>query len=66
MKMIEGIVKWFNITKGYGFIEYNNQDYFVYFTDIQMKGFKTLNPNQKVTFEPQNGPKGLVAKNVCV
>jgi len=64
--MVEGIVKWFNNDKGYGFIEHNNQDYFVYYSDIKIKGFKTLNPNQNVTFEPQKTPKGLVAKKVCV
>jgi len=64
--MITGTVKWFNESKGFGFITQDNggDDVFVHFNAIQGSGFKTLNEGQAVTFEVENGPKGLQASNV--
>ena len=59
--MQHGTVKWFNDTKGYGFInpEGNpNKDVFVHYTDVQMDGQRTLNENQKVDFEETEGKDG--------
>ncbi len=63
--MEEGVVKWFNATKGYGFIQRENgEDVFVHFKAIAGDGFKTLNQGDRVQFEVQTGPKGLLAINV--
>lgn len=63
--MSEGKVKWFNERKGFGFIESDEgQDVFVHFSAIQDSGFKTLHEGQRVSFEIQNGQKGLSAANV--
>lgn len=64
--MTNGIVKWFNNSKGYGFIspKDGSEDVFVHHTAIEGKGFKTLNEGQTVDFEVQKGPKGLQATNV--
>ena len=64
--MATGTVKWFNESKGFGFIAQDNggEDVFVHFSAIQGNGFKTLAENQKVTFELQQGPKGPQAANV--
>jgi CspA family cold shock protein len=63
--MATGKVKWFNASKGYGFIEQDNgEDVFVHFSQIQDEGFKTLNEGQSVTFEVSEGEKGLQARNV--
>ncbi len=63
--MATGKVKWFNASKGYGFIEQENgEDVFVHFSQIQEDGFKTLNEGQDVEFEITQGDKGLQAKNV--
>lgn len=64
--MATGTVKWFNEAKGFGFITQDNggADVFVHFSAIQGSGFKTLAEGQKVTFDLQNGPKGLQASNV--
>jgi len=66
--MTTGTVKWFNESKGFGFISQENggDDVFVHFNAIQGSGFKTLNEGQSVTFEIENGPKGLQATNVTV
>jgi cold shock protein len=65
--MATGKVKWFNNTKGYGFIEQENgEDVFVHFSAIMSEGFKTLNEGDAVQFEVTQGPKGLQAKNVTV
>lgn len=64
--MPTGTVKWFNESKGFGFIAQDGggEDVFVHFSAIQGSGFKTLAENQKVTFEIQQGPKGPQAANV--
>ena len=63
--MATGKVKWFNASKGYGFIEQENgEDVFVHFSQIQEDGFKTLNEGQDVEFEITQGDKGLQAKTV--
>jgi CspA family cold shock protein len=63
--MPKGKVKWFNDTKGYGFIEQEQgEDVFVHFSAIQMDGFKTLAEGQPVEFELKTGEKGLAANNV--
>lgn len=63
--MARGKVKWFNGSKGYGFIaQEQGSDVFVHFSAIQGDGFKTLDEGQEVEFEIVNGPKGLQAANV--
>ena len=64
--MATGTVKWFNNSKGFGFIEPSegSEDVFVDHSVIQGAGFKTLSPGQNVTFDIENGPKGLTATNV--
>ncbi len=60
-----GKVKWFNESKGYGFIEREDgADVFVHYTNIVGKGFRTLKENDEVEFEVNEGPKGLQAVNV--
>lgn len=64
---VSGIVKWFNDSKGYGFIEReggNEQDVFVHHSAIQGQGFKSLKEGQKVTMEVTQGQKGPQAENV--
>ena len=62
----EGTVKWFNDTKGFGFISPagGGKDLFVHMSEIQMDGFKTLKEGQKVEFEQGETDKGPCAKNV--
>ncbi len=63
--MEKGTVKWFNNSKGYGFIaRENGGDVFVHHTAIGGDGFKTLDEGQKVEFEVTSGPKGEQASNV--
>lgn len=63
--MAEGTVKWFNATKGFGFIEQQSgQDLFVHHSEIQGEGYKTLDEGQAVEFEVAEGPKGEYATNV--
>jgi len=58
-------VKWFNASKGYGFIQrQSGEDVFVHFSAIQSDGYKSLNEGQSVEFEVKQGPKGLQAENV--
>ena len=63
--MAEGTVKWFNDSKGFGFIEYEDgDDVFVHFSSIQDDGFKSIAEGQKVSFDVVEGPKGPQAANV--
>ncbi len=61
-----GAVKWFNATKGFGFIgrENGEPDVFVHFSEIKMDGYKRLNEGQKVEFSIEDGPRGAQATNV--
>jgi CspA family cold shock protein len=62
-----GTVKWFNGSKGYGFIEREGgEDVFVHFSAIQAEGYRNLNEGQKVEFSVEQGPKGLQASNVTL
>jgi CspA family cold shock protein len=64
-KMAEGQVKWFNDSKGYGFIETDDgHDVFVHHTAIQGEGFKSLSEGERVSFVEEKGNKGLQATNV--
>ncbi len=64
--MINGTVKWFNESKGFGFItpEDGSKDVFVHFSAIQADGFRSLAEGQNVSFEVENGPKGPQATSV--
>jgi cold shock protein len=60
-----GTVKWFNATKGYGFIGRDEgEDVFVHFSAVEMEGYRRLKEGQKVEFSVEQGPKGLQAANV--
>ena len=62
---MSGKVKWFNNEKGYGFIEYrDNEDVFVHYSAIKLEGYKTLNEGDEVRFDLIETGKGLQAKNV--
>lgn len=63
--MAQGVVKWFNSQKGYGFITQDDgQDVFVHYSAIAGEGFRTLDQGQRVAFDVIQGPKGLQAANV--
>jgi len=64
--MASGIVKWFNDSKGFGFItpDGGGEDLFAHFSAINSAGFKSLTENQRVTFEVTTGPKGKQASNI--
>lgn len=63
--MANGIVKWFSVRKGYGFIEKEDgADVFVHYSDINMPGFKVLSPSDKVSFEIEMSDRGSKAINV--
>lgn len=63
--MARGKVKWFNDTKGFGFIQQESgEDVFVHYTAIQTEGFKTLKEGEEVEFDITQGPKGPQAANV--
>lgn len=64
--MTTGVVKWFNADKGYGFItpDDGSADVFAHFSNINSKGFRSLDEGEKVEFEVTRGPKGLQAENI--
>ena len=63
--MATGVVKWFNETKGYGFIQRaDGTEVFVHYASIETEGFKTLSEGQVVEYDEQQGPKGLFAARV--
>lgn len=63
----KGTVKWFNASKGYGFIRRESgEDVFVHYSAIEMEGYRTLEEGSKVEFEVTRGPKGLAAVNVTM
>ena len=65
--MKTGVVKWFNNAKGFGFISgEDGNDYFVHYSNINAKGFRSLEEGQAVSFEVTEGAKGPVASNVTV
>ena len=65
--MADGTVKWFNSSKGYGFIaQEDGPDVFVHHSGINASGYKSLNEGGKVTFDIQQGPKGPSAVNVTL
>lgn len=64
---ITGTVKWFNNSKGFGFLaQENGEDVFVHFTAIRSEGFRSLQEGQKVEFSVEKGPKGFQAKDVVI
>ena len=63
--MVEGTVKWFKNSKGFGFIEHDGgKDVFVHHSSIQMEGFKSLEEGARVSFDLVEGQKGPAAENV--
>jgi len=64
--MSTGVVKWFNNTKGFGFVtpDGGGEDIFAHFSSITMEGYKSLREGQKVEFELSDGPKGKFAANI--
>jgi cold shock protein len=64
---LQGVVKWFNAQKGFGFItSETGEDVFVHFSSIQSEGYKSLDEGQSVQFDVEQSPKGLHATNVVI
>jgi cold shock protein len=64
---LEGVVKWFNSQKGFGFLtSQSGEDVFVHFSAIQSDGYKSLDEGQSVQFDVKQTPKGLQAENVTI
>jgi CspA family cold shock protein len=66
--MAQGVVKWFNAEKGYGFItpDDGGKDLFVHYSEIQSSGYRSLDEGQRVNYEPQDSAKGPQASQVTV
>lgn len=66
--MSTGVVKWFNAEKGFGFIvpDEGGKDLFAHYSEIKSEGYKTLQDNQRVSFEADEGQKGPSAKNIQI
>ena len=64
--MTKGTVKWFNSSKGFGFITTEDRDVFVHISAVQAAGMDTLNEGAEIEFEEQSGPKGPSAVNLSV
>jgi CspA family cold shock protein len=64
--MTQGTVKWFNSSKGFGFITTEDKDVFVHISAVQAAGLESLNEGDAVMFDMENGPKGLSAVNLSV
>lgn len=66
--MSTGVVKWFNAEKGFGFIvpDDGGKDLFAHYSEIRSEGYKTLQDNQRVSFDVDAGPKGPSAKNIQI
>jgi cold shock protein len=62
----QGTVKWFNATKGFGFIACEDKDVFVHISAVEAAGLRQLNEGETVMFETQEGPKGPSAVNISV
>jgi len=62
----QGTVKWFNASKGFGFITSENKDVFVHISAVEAAGLHSLNEGDSVMFETQDGPKGPSAVNISV
>ena len=64
MERLSGTVRWFNVTKGFGFVTADGKDFFAHYKQISMVGFKELTEGQAVTFIPKKGEKGWVAEQI--
>jgi len=62
----QGKVKWFNATKGFGFIASENKDIFVHISAVEAAGLRQLNEGDEITFDTQDGPKGPSAVNLSL
>lgn len=67
-KRQQGVVKWFNVTKGFGFVHCNNEDVFIHYTDIIASpgAYRCLKAGQHVSYELKDSPQGLAAKYVLI
>jgi CspA family cold shock protein len=61
-----GVVKWFDVKKGFGFVRAEGKDYFIHFKEIKGEGFKSLTEGNKVIFDPSQSAKGAVAKSLVI
>lgn len=66
LDMQAGIVKWFNDSKGFGFVSSEGKDFFIHYNEIQSQGFKSLKEGDKVKFTPEQSSKGPVCRGLTV